>query len=533
MMFCKHLWALMQQDMDGRQPQPGWNLCPGYGPVYLMLEKKEHRNRSFTDAAGNKFPVDGHMLMAKDVLFAATRAWNWNHGFKPSDLAVQMVNAAAEAAQLGQGTAQSSAANSEAVKSEVGTPTAAMEVTPAAATSEAGTPTAAMEVDAGTPKAMEVEAGTPTAAKEEAPVAASSSAAGSAAAADSEMTSADDGEVPTSKECQALLTMIEGSKWYSGLPTREVLQLFALGLRLNTKNPEYLGCMHCRNASKKPLHLSSIAAVREHFATKHLEQPAQVAQPAPPSEPPEEAVADELLGVWAPNDTPEWAANDAAGRLRAGNNTVDEVAEVAWSERLLSELRQSEGFVGKFIQRVVDVLIARDAGHGPAFCRALDRLTNVPAILRSMLQARTTRQLSWTGLANMDFKSMDNIEVWSKDENGYWSVATIRSTQVTGAMMSLFIQGFRLVYDDCGLDEAGRQAASRSVAVLFNEACNKAEQQQRLLVQPDQVGLKYEHTPGNAAFKYGSQNARLTRNQQRTGVLEGRRRRELFADETI
>lgn len=103
---------------------------------------------------------------------------------------------------------------------------------------------------------------------------------------------------------------------------------------------------------------------------------------------------------------------------------------------------------------------------------------------------------------------------------------------MTGAMMSLFISGWRLVYDDCGLDEAGKQAASRSVCVLFNEACSRAQGQQRLLVQLDQVGLKYEHTPGNAAFKYGGQNARLTRNQQRTGVLEGRRRRELFADST-
>lgn len=62
---------------------------------------------NFADSAGNRFHVDGHMMYAGTTLFAATRAWKWQHGFKSSDLQVQVINAAAEAAQLDQGTAQS------------------------------------------------------------------------------------------------------------------------------------------------------------------------------------------------------------------------------------------------------------------------------------------------------------------------------------------------------------------------------------------------------------------------------------------
>ena len=109
MRFCKHLFALLTEDL-GREPQPGWSQCSQYGPIYLMHETKERNMNNFADSAGNRFYVDGHMMYAGTTLFAATRAWKWQHGFKSSDLQVQVINAAAEAAQLDQGTAQSIAA---------------------------------------------------------------------------------------------------------------------------------------------------------------------------------------------------------------------------------------------------------------------------------------------------------------------------------------------------------------------------------------------------------------------------------------
>ena len=35
MVFCRKLWKLMRQDL-GHRPYSGRNVCPTYGPVYLL-----------------------------------------------------------------------------------------------------------------------------------------------------------------------------------------------------------------------------------------------------------------------------------------------------------------------------------------------------------------------------------------------------------------------------------------------------------------------------------------------------------------
>eukprot|EP00435_Cladocopium_sp_Y103_P032074 s2683_g8.t1 len=211
----------------GRPPQHGWNRCSRYGDIYLMREEKEKKGMR-TDTAGNTFPTDGHMLYAGDILFAATRAWNWNHGFKESDIHVQAVNTAAEAAQHAVNTA-------------------------AEAAQHVDQRTAQSSVDQGTAQS-------------------------------------------SVDEEKAQSSMDEGT------------------------------------------------------AQSSMEQ-----------------------GT---------AQADAEARLTAESNQVRERPAVAWSEQLLSQLRQSEGEIGQFISKIVQVLQARDAGHGPALNAAFKELARVPPILR-------------------------------------------------------------------------------------------------------------------------------------------------------
>ena len=49
-------------------------------------------------------------------------------------------------------------------------------------------------------------------------------------------------------------------------------------------------------------------------------------------------------------------------------------------------------------------------------------------------------------------------------------------------------------------------------------------------MQKDGFSLKYEHTPGRADFKYTSRKRNLTNTQAQTNMLQGRRKREEYAD---
>ena len=475
MRFCKHLFALLTEDL-GREPQPGWSQCSQYGPIYLMHETKERKMNNFADSAGNRFHVDGHMMYAGTTLFAATRAWKWQHGFKSSDLQVQVINAAAEAAQLDQGTAQSIAAKLDESTGQSSSPAA---------------------VSTGAAEVMPL-----------------------------------DTELPTADECTGLIQLLESSSWYQGLGTREIMQLFVLGLREHPTSQGWVGCKHCKNASRKPIHFSNVESLRKHFEEKHLQEPATASheeeQHTPPTANNDEAVGNELRGVWADAE-PDWAKADIKDRLAAASKPAP---AVPMADLLLSELRQAEGHVGRFIQRVVQVLQARDAGHGQALQTAFQQLGIVPDILcPSFWRTKTKKHLTWSGLTQVEVLGDGKIKLWSWDsERWAWVEATVQDTAITGAMMSLFIDGMTEVAENCSLDLPKRQAASLSTAVLFNEACLKHSQQQRLLVQKDGFSLKYEHTPGRADFKYTSRKRNLTNTQAQTNMLQGRRKREEYAD---
>ena len=88
LLFCQHLWEALRQDL-GRDPTPGWNYSVCWGPVYLFQERfirefAGKRGRPWTDSFQVSMPVDGHFMMMGDGRepYAATRAWQWQHGFK-------------------------------------------------------------------------------------------------------------------------------------------------------------------------------------------------------------------------------------------------------------------------------------------------------------------------------------------------------------------------------------------------------------------------------------------------------------------
>ena len=250
-------------------------------------------------------------------------------------------------------------------------------------------------------------------------------------------------------------------------------------------------------------------------------------QPAPAIDETTAKVADALRAVWSEEAAPAWASDDARARLTA---KTDPSPAASWSEQMLSQLRQSEGFVGRFIQKVVKVLQARDVGHGPALQAAIHQLADVPSILRSFWNWNvcTDKGLTWETLTQVEVKEENKIQVWTK-QSGWWESNMVKDTAVTGAMMTLFCKGMHEVTAvDCSMSEAERKAASRSICVLFNEASKDHGGQQRLLTQPDGVNLRYEHTPGKASFKYTGKRS-LTGPQRESDLLEGRRNRGQYA----
>ena len=118
---------------------------------------------------------------------------------------------------------------------------------------------------------------------------------------------------------------------------------------------------------------------------------------------------------------------------------------------------------------------------------AFQQLRIVPDILcPSFWRTTTKKHLTWSGLTQVEVLGDGKIKLWSWDSECWaWVEATVQDTAITGAMMSLFIDGMTEVAENCSLDLPKRQAASLSTAVLFNEACLKHSQQQRLLVQKD------------------------------------------------
>ena len=97
---------------------------------------------------------------------------------------------------------------------------------------------------------------------------------------------------------------------------------------------------------------------------------------------------------------------------------------------------------------------------------------------------------------------------WHQDADWNWSRVVLRSTQATGAMMSLFCDASRRVLShELGLspNDPQREAILRSLAVIFNNACRDRDMQQRLLIVQDAGGsathLRYEHAAGSLAAK--------------------------------
>ena len=110
LLFCEQLWEALAQSLP-QGIQPGWNFSVRWGPIYLF-EKVLHKGYTgpkgqlWTDSCHVSMPVDGHFmhLAGGREVYAATRAWHWQHGFKEVVLAVAdakqaFANAATEAGQ--------------------------------------------------------------------------------------------------------------------------------------------------------------------------------------------------------------------------------------------------------------------------------------------------------------------------------------------------------------------------------------------------------------------------------------------------
>ena len=107
LLFCEQLWKALSKDLE-QAPKPGWNYSQTWGPVYLFRETLRKgfgkRGKQWEDAAGVSMPVDGHfmeMAGGKGV-YAATRAWNWSHGFEEVGMQAVLTGQAFQALQAGE-----------------------------------------------------------------------------------------------------------------------------------------------------------------------------------------------------------------------------------------------------------------------------------------------------------------------------------------------------------------------------------------------------------------------------------------------
>ena len=110
LLFCEQLWEALAQSLQ-QGIQPGWNFSERWGPIYLFEEVLQKgytgpKGQLWTDSCHVSMPVDGHFmhLAGGREVYAATRAWHWQHGFKEVVLAVAdakqaFANAATEAGQ--------------------------------------------------------------------------------------------------------------------------------------------------------------------------------------------------------------------------------------------------------------------------------------------------------------------------------------------------------------------------------------------------------------------------------------------------
>ena len=81
MTFCIVLFKAIKEDLglsDKDQLQPGWQLCPRLGPIYLLQERHSAEVRK-TYGHHN----DGHFFTTQSgTKVALTRCWKWRHGWQ-------------------------------------------------------------------------------------------------------------------------------------------------------------------------------------------------------------------------------------------------------------------------------------------------------------------------------------------------------------------------------------------------------------------------------------------------------------------
>ena len=101
LLFCKQLWDALRDDM-GREPSPGWNISATWGPIYLFQETWTPgygpKGDLWYDDSGAGMIIDGHFMRRRTGMYAATRAWNWDHGWKDTKKQVLQAEQAFQAA---------------------------------------------------------------------------------------------------------------------------------------------------------------------------------------------------------------------------------------------------------------------------------------------------------------------------------------------------------------------------------------------------------------------------------------------------
>ena len=219
-----------------------------------------------------------------------------------------------------------------------------------------------------------------------------------------------------------------------------------------------------------------------------------------------------------------WVAQDQTSRL--------EGAAVALPERppppsLYDEVRQAEGPMAEFFQRLAKVLMPSLVPNRQALAVALAALNPLPPTLQNVAQQHSAQGATW-----QDMTAPENV-AWAVHPGGSgepeWPLALVKGNSWEWLEKSALYSTMpvKLVMAACEetfahLGPAEQREAYGAVCLHFNTAARTENQPARILLSDGPKPWKFDLDPGNIERQYCGQKKRVTKRQRETMLAEGR-----------
>ena len=472
MLFCRHLWNLIKNDLNGNEPQHGWNWTPTYGPIFLFLEmllKTEGATqKQMVDAQGIAVPMDGHVMSLPHDLphFACTRAWGWKHGFKTHLEALLACTAQEKSSGSTLAPAETAASSSSDTRDSA--PPAFMELTSESIEK--------IHDLARTPWYADLD---PSELRRFIPLG---------------LRIATDGS--NYLVCKFCKNHKRKQLHFQGPP--EVRSHFDK----HRDEPEESMETHEKKAA--------ITEAKEETTEDNKKY--------------EKEAAEETKGVWADaGPVPTWATADAESRLAAAAQPVGSTPLAAL---LLASLLNTNSDMARFIDRVTDLIESCLQHQRQEMATILTDLHDVPVMLGKLWQAKNQKATTWNHITHPWFVNWHVRDTnWPLSMPSEKGVAEVKGTIYSTVAINLLLEGLTQSIDVAGLAGEDRTRALRSCCAHFNVACSSRGHVCRLLLSNNPERFKFDLNPADIERLYGGTSSKKTKTQRTTGIAHGRQAR--------